>query len=190
MKPSPHWITFALSGFLALALNGCSKTADIPPASSQPASVGNSIDDTLVTTRVRTALMANEKIHSGDFKVETLKGEVMLSGFADNQAQIDQATVIVLAVEGVKSVQNNVAIKTAQATVGNKVDGGLITGKVKAALLADPRIRSLDIHVVTRIDEVQLSGFVDTQAQVDLAMQLATATAGVHRVTNAMKLKP
>jgi hyperosmotically inducible protein len=133
--------------------------------------------------------MADPKINSSDFKVETRKGEVLLSGFVDNQDQIDLATTTVRAVEGVKSIQNNVAIKGGNASVGNKVDDGITTGKIKAALLADPSIKSLDIHVVTRIDEVQLSGFVATKQQMDQAMKVAAATEGVRHVSNEMQIK-
>ena len=114
---------------------------------------------------------------------------MLLSGFVDNQEQLALATSTVQAVEGVKSIQNNVAIKDGNASVGNKVDDGITTGRVKAALLADSSIKSLEIHVVTRIDEVQLSGFVNSQQQMDRAMKVAAATEGVRHVSNEMKIK-
>jgi osmotically-inducible protein OsmY len=55
--------------------------------------------------------------------------------------------------------------------------------------MADPSIQSLDIHVVTRIDEVQLSGFVATKQQMNQAMKLAAATEGVRHVANEMQIK-
>lgn len=184
-----HLVNVALTGALALALSACSKQVEPISNTPQENSVGNAIEDTVITTRVKSALMANVKINSDDFKVETLKGEVMLSGFVNDQDQIDLATATVLTVEGVKSVKNNVELTTSIPTAGNKLDSGVITSKVKAALLADPSIDSLDIHVITRINEVQLSGFVKTQAQMDRAVQLATATAGVLHVSNEMKIK-
>ena len=65
----------------------------------------------------------------------------------------------------------------------------MITARVKAALLADPGIHSLDIRVVTRIDEVQLSGFVDNQTQIDRAIALTQAVPGVKRVANERAIK-
>ena len=113
----------------------------------------------------------------------------MLSGFVNSQAELNLATAIVQAVDGVKSIQNNVALKDGHATVGNKVDDGITTAKVKAALLADPSIHSLDIRVVTRVDEVQLSGFVNNQQQMDRAMQAAAGVQGVRQVSNEMQIK-
>jgi hyperosmotically inducible protein len=182
-------VASALAGLLALSLAACSKPADSSPAPGAATSVGNVIDDTVVTTRVKSALMADPKINSYDFKVETHKGEVMLSGFVDNQEQLDLATSTTRAVEGVLSIQNNVALKGAATTVGEKVDDGIITGRVKAALLANPEIKSLDIAVVTRNDTVQLSGFVNSQQQIDMAMGIASAVQGVHNVANEMQIK-
>jgi len=186
-----YWGTLtALAGLLAISVSACgNNAAEAPSATAPPTTVGNDIDDTVVTTRVKSALMANPKINSYDFKVETRKGEVMLSGFVDDQTQLDLATSTAHDVEGVKTVQNNVTLKGAAATVGNKVDDGITTAKVKAALLADPGVKSLDIAVATRIDEVQLSGFVDNQEQMNRAVEISRNVPGVRTVTNEMQIK-
>jgi hyperosmotically inducible protein len=179
----------ATAGLLAVALAACGKPADSSPAPVAATSLGNDIDDTVVTARVKSALMADPQINSYDFKVETRKGDVLLSGFVDSQAQLDQAVRTTRAVEGVKSIQNNVALKGAAATIGNKVDDGIITGRVKAALLGDASVQGRDVTVVTRIDVVQLSGFVNNQQQMDKAVGIASAVQGVRSVTNEMKIK-
>lgn len=80
-------------------------------SSSTSSSVGNVIDDSVITTKVKTALMADSDIKGTDISVETNKGEVMLSGFVDSQAQIDKALKVANAVEGVKRVDNKMTIK-------------------------------------------------------------------------------
>jgi hyperosmotically inducible protein len=77
----------------------------------------------------------------------------------------------------------------ATTTVGTEVDDSVITTKVKAALLADPDIKSFDIAVETHKGEVQLSGFVDTQEQIDHAVEIAEEVEGVTKVGNAMSIK-
>ena len=47
-------------------------------------------------------------------------------------------------------MENKIALKDGKATVGNTVDDGIITTKVKSALLSDPGVKSFDIAVVTR----------------------------------------
>ena len=179
----------ALAGVLAVSAVGCSKPVDsfgLPVATT---TVGTDIDDSVITSSVKSALLADADIKSFDFKVETRKGEVLLSGFVDNQAQLDRATAAARAVPGVKGIQNNVVLKGAPTTVGKKVDAGIITSKVKSALLGDPNVKSFDISVVTRDDEVLLSGFVDNQAQVDRAMEVARGIEGVRLVRNEMSIK-
>ena len=114
---------------------------------------------------------------------------MQLSGFVENQAQMDRAVVVARAVPGVTAVQNNMALKGAPRTVGVKVDDGIVTAGVKAALMADEKVKSLDIAVVTRKGEVQLSGFVDGQSQMDRAVMIATAVEGVSSVNNVMSIK-
>lgn len=196
-----------LGGAMVLALPGCSKPADAPtrsaqvgtppassasaasPASAASATIGTEIDDSVVTTKVKSALLGDPDVKSIDFKVETRKGEVLLSGFAANQSQIDRAVAVTQAVPGVKSVDNKVSLKGAPTTVGNKVDDGIVTTQVKVALLGDASVKSFDIAVVTRKNEVQLSGFVDNQAQIDRAVEVARGIKGVSNVINDMKVK-
>ena len=178
-----------LAGLLALLVVGCNKAQD-PMAAPPPAtSVGTVIDDSVLTASVKTALLADPDIKSFDIKVETRKGEVLLSGFVDNQAQVDRAIAVARALANVKSVDNKVALKGAARTVGVKVDDGIVTTQVKAALLVDDKIKATDIAVVTRSGVVQLSGFVDSQTQMDRAILVARAVAGVTDVTNQMSIK-
>ena len=178
----------------ALSIASCGKSEEKGPKPEGPkpeakTTVGTEIDDSAITTKVKSALLADADVKSFDIKVETRKGEVQLSGFVDNQAQIDRAVAVAKGVEGVKSVDNKMSLKTTGTTVGEKLDDGIITTKVKAALLADSGVKSSDIGVVTRDGEVQLSGFVDSQSQIDRATEVARGVEGVKNVINEMSIK-
>jgi hyperosmotically inducible protein len=60
---------------------------------------------------------------------------------------------------------------------------------VKSALFADPQVSGFAVNVDTYDRVVQLSGFVDTQAQKDRADQLARGTEGVRAVKNNLVVK-
>ena len=175
-----------LASALSFVLAGCGNPQSAAPAKT---SVGTEIDDTVVTTKVKSALLADPDVKSFDLKVETRKGAVQLSGFVDNQAQIERAVTVTRSVAGVSSVENNVSLKAANVTVGNTVDDGIITGKVKSALLAEPSVKSFDIAVATSKGTVQLSGYVDNQAQIDEALAIARKVEGVTHVGNEMSIK-
>lgn len=178
-----------LVGAMAFVIAGCDRPQEATGMPAPSTTVGTEIDDSVLTARIKAALLADPDIKSFDFKIETRKGEVQLSGFVDSQAQVERATSVARWVPGVKSVQNNVSMKGAATTVGNEVDDGVLTTKVKTALLADANISSFDIAVATRKGEVQLSGFVDSLSQVERAMEVARGIEGVRSVSNEMSVK-
>jgi len=178
----------AFAAALSLLAAGCSRE-EASPAMSAKTTVGTEIDDTVLTAKVKTALLSDADIKSFDLKVETRKGAVQLSGFVESQAQVDSAMAATRAVEGVLSVENAITLKSGSETVGNTVDDGIITAKVKSALLSDPAVKSADIAVVTRKNSVQLSGFVDNQEQIDMAIALAGKVEGVATVDNELSIK-
>lgn len=179
----------ALASAVSVLVTGCGNEQNTLPASSASTSVGTEIDDTVVTAKVKSALISDADIKSFDLKVESRKGTVQLSGFVDNQMQIERALAATRGVEGVKEIENHISLKDGKATVGNTVDDSVITAKVKSALLADPNVKSFDIAVVTRKGEVQLSGFVESQSQIDQALAIAGKMEGVTSVGNEMSIK-
>jgi len=181
-------ITMALTVTAAAFIAGCNRVEPVP-ATASPTTVGTELDDTVITTRVKSALLADQDIKGFDIKVETRKGMVLLSGFVDNQSQIDRVMSVTRIVEGVRDVENRMTLKDGAATIGNKLDDGIVTTKVKSALLADASIKSAQIAVVTRKGEVQLSGFLDNQMQIDRAIAVAGAIEGVRKVVNEMSIK-
>jgi hyperosmotically inducible protein len=179
----------SLAGLLVIFAAGCNKPADTSGTAPPTTTVGMEIDDSVLTASVKSALLADPDVKSVDFKVETRKGEVLLSGFVDSQAQIDRANAVAKGVSGVKNVLNNATIKQSTITVGNTVDDGVVTSRVKTALLGDESTKSRDIAIVTRKGEVQLSGFVDNQQQIDRAIEITRGIEGVSGVNNEMSIK-
>ena len=173
----------------SLLAAGCNNEKPVAAKAAASTTVGNEIDDTVVTARVKSALLKEDDVKSFDLKVETRKGKVQLTGFVDTQVQLERAVALTRTVEGVTSVENGIALKSGVASVGNAVDDDVITAKVKSGLLGEPNMKSMDIAVLTRKGEVQLSGFVNNQAQVDSAIAVAKGVSGVTKVDNKMSIK-
>lgn len=72
---------------------------------------------------------------------------------------------------------------------GEYIDDTLITGKVKAALAADPDVKATEINVETFKGNVQLSGFVNSPENVQKAVELTRQIEGVKSVKNDMRVK-
>ena len=95
--------TFAGVLFVAVAL-GCASTA-------KQEGTGEYIDDTVITTKVKTAIFNEPALKSAEINVETFKGVVQLSGFVSSQAAENTAVQVARNVGGVKSVKNDMRMK-------------------------------------------------------------------------------
>ena len=74
-------------------------------------SVGAYIDDAAITTSVKARMVEDKNVDAAAIKVQTLNGEVMLSGFAKNSLEKSTAESIAMKVKGVKSVKNEIAVR-------------------------------------------------------------------------------
>ena len=93
--------------FLAVTLVatvGCASTA-------KQEGTGEYVDDTVLTTKVKTAIFNEPTLKSAEINVETFKGVVQLSGFVNSQADVNKAVAVARGVPGVKSVKNDMRVK-------------------------------------------------------------------------------
>jgi len=74
-------------------------------------STGEYVDDSVITTKVKSLIAEDDFLKSFQISVETYKGIVQLSGFVSSQALIDKAGQIAWSVKGVRSVKNNLIMK-------------------------------------------------------------------------------
>jgi hypothetical protein len=72
---------------------------------------GEYIDDTILTTKVKTAIFNEPTLKSAEINVETFKGVVQLSGFLGSRADVNKAAEVARGVTGVKSVKNDMRVK-------------------------------------------------------------------------------
>lgn len=76
-----------------------------------------------------------------------------------------------------------------QEGTGEYIDDSVITTKVKAAIFNEPTLKSMEINVETFKGVVQLSGFVNSQSDINRAVEVARNVSGVISVKNSMRLK-
>jgi osmotically-inducible protein OsmY len=74
-------------------------------------SAGEYVDDSVITTKVKSLLAADDFLKSFQIGVETYQGVVQMSGFVNTQKAVDKAGEIVRSVNGVKSIKNNLIVK-------------------------------------------------------------------------------
>lgn len=92
------------ASLVLLAASGCAVTRG-------QESVGAYVDDTGITTLVKSRFFEDKDVAGTSISVETLNGTVMLSGFAKSSLERNKAETIARGVNGVKSVKNEIAIR-------------------------------------------------------------------------------
>ncbi|MEN3753551.1 molecular chaperone OsmY [Mangrovibacter yixingensis] len=152
--------------------------------------VGNFMDDSAITAKVKSALMNNDSVKSTDISVDTDKGVVTLSGFVTSQKLAETAVNVAQRVDGVKSVSDKLQVKDSdsQSLKGYAGDTAT-TSEIKAKFLADDIVPSRKIKVETTQGVVLLTGTVNNNAQAQRAETIAKAIDGVKSVKNELKVK-
>jgi hyperosmotically inducible protein len=182
MHREATWTARAGLVIIALALGACSATRT-------QESAGEVIDDSVLTSKVKTALIEDPVTKAGQIKVETYRGVVQLGGFVDSEAERVRATELARGVTGVKDVRNDLRIGDADQPVGQVIDDGVITAQVKTKLIADSRTDAYKINVDTKGGVVQLTGFVDSDQARNSAGELARSVEGVRQVDNDLEIR-
>jgi len=104
MRKRNRFIGYFVLVMLMVAFGACGST-------SKQESTGEYVDDTVITTKVKSLLAADDFLKSFQISVETYKGTVQLSGSVGSQKAVDKAVEIARGVNGVKSVKNNLIVK-------------------------------------------------------------------------------
>jgi hyperosmotically inducible periplasmic protein len=201
MKNHPLHATLLASTLLgALALSGCNKTqvvSDLPTSPSAGASVTaptmasgpTDTSDTAITSAVQAALLADPLTHSMTLQVQTLRGDVSLNGMVTDTLQAQAASTAARRVLGVKSVNNQLIVQTANSAVPSSADDQQVTLRVKTALENDGNYKTLDIQVITLKGDVRLVGVVDNATQREEALRLVRGVEGVHSIHDELRVK-
>lgn len=104
MRINHRFSILLLAAAAFTTLGGCASTAT-------QESTGQYMDDTAITAKVKAAIFNEPTLKSAEVNVETFKGAVQLSGFVNSQADINKAVALTQAVNGVRSVKNDMRLK-------------------------------------------------------------------------------
>lgn len=147
---------------------------------SDERSVGQMWDDTAITARVNAALIDDPKVKARKIDVDTVQQIVTLTGMVESEEVAEKAVEIARKIPYVKDVKNYLQI--GKKTIGQSLDDKLIGTKIKARLIREKNIRSLNIDVDVNRGVVTLTGVVDNPGQKDRALRIARTTLGAVKV--------
>jgi hyperosmotically inducible protein len=104
MKQFNKYLSAAFLAVSLISVVGCASTA-------KHQGTGEYIDDSVITTKVKAAILDDPMTKVLEIKVETFKGEVQLSGFVSSRAAANRAIELARGVKGVTSVKDDMQIK-------------------------------------------------------------------------------
>jgi osmotically-inducible protein OsmY len=104
----------ALIAMIAAAGVGCSSSPENEGGSAErtAAQAGRVVDDSMITAKVKSALVADPTTKAHQIEVETFQGQVQLSGFVENDDARERAAQVARDIEGVKSVKNSLQVRS------------------------------------------------------------------------------
>jgi osmotically-inducible protein OsmY len=104
MKQLGKYLSAVILAFALTSVVGCAST-------QKQEGTGEYIDDSVITTKVKAAILGEPSLKSAEINVETFKGAVQLSGFVTSQAAASRAVEVTRGVAGVKAVKNDMRVK-------------------------------------------------------------------------------
>ena len=144
-------------------------------------------DDCAITSRVKAELLKDPLTTALQIDVDTLEGSVFLTGVVETKAESRRAVEIARSVSGVKKVTNNLQI--GKRNFKQSMDDTLTGSRIKAKLILEPGIRSLNIDVDVYNGVVTLTGIVDCRDQRKRAIEIAQSTSEAARIVDNIMVK-
>ena len=170
------WVIFV---FAIIGCAGTQKSGKNP--------VETMMDDSTITTRINHEMMRDKVVKARQIDVDTIGGHVTLTGVVATPNEAKRATQIARGVPGVKSVSNNIQI--GERSFGDVWDDNVLGNKIKAKLIAEPEVRSLNIDVDVYLGVVTLTGIVSSKYQRDRAIGISRNTDGIVKVIDNIKVR-
>jgi hyperosmotically inducible periplasmic protein len=157
------------------------------------------LKDAWIDGRLETTFLFNEHLNSFDIVTHVRNGVVRLEGTVASEIERDLAGEIAKSIDGVRGVENELAVDASTARMARDSDAGreaqgfrqavidaTLTARIKSKLLANANVSGLSVDVDSRGGDVTLSGTVDSEAEKDLIASIAINTEGAASVNNEL----
>lgn len=140
-------------------------------------------DDT-IRRRVQAVLDSNIKSRAYGLKADVIDGEVQLTGIVDTLSEKESLNKIISGIDGVRGVENGVAISTDGA-----IDDEDVTFEVMEELNADPDVNLKHVGARTVKGTVFLKGRADSETEIKAAVNAAAKARGVRNVVSQLDVE-
>lgn len=148
---------------------------------------GTMVDDAAITAKVKTELIGEKNVKARNIDVDTVAGVVVLSGYVDSQQEANRAGQLAKSVPGVVRVKNE--LRVGSRSMGQGLDDKVLGAKIKARLMEEPGVRSLNIDVDVYSGSANVTGTVPSQEQKKKILALIRSIDGVKGVVDNLQVR-
>ena len=154
----------------------------------QDRSLGRGIDDSAISSSVKTRLLAYDSAAYARVDVEVAEAQVLLSGTTGSDQNRMDAERIAWGVKGVEAVANQITVGRNRGVLGSTHDEW-ITARVRAKLVGDSSVKGLNFNIETHKGVVYLMGLARSEEEMRRAAEIASYVGGVTRVVSYMQVR-
>lgn len=148
---------------------------------------GTMIDDAAITAKVKTELVGEKNVKARNIDVDTVAGVVVLSGYVDSQQEANKAGLLAKSISGVVRVKNE--LRVGSRSMGQGLDDKVLGAKIKARLMEEPGVRSLNIDVDVYSGSANVTGTVSSQEQKKKILALIRSIDGVKGIVDNLQVR-
>ena len=168
-----------VGGIGAVAIGGAAKEKGI----------GTAFNDSIIKVNILNAFYKWDTNIADDLKVVVENGSVLLTGKVKKSKQKIKLTEISWGIRGVNEVNNKIQISDV-SNVKNLARDIASVGEIRAKLLANSEINSLNFSIDVVNDAAYLSGIASSQNEMNLVTNIAQGARFVKEVFNYIKINP
>ena len=178
---------------LLIFLNNCSGTSSKGlfgtgvSLAIDPRSLGTQIDDSIMEKNLTTRLTMLEKKYFLSVKTKVLDGRIFITGKVDNPEEKLKITKVAWETSGVRSVRNDLKIKE-KFNFKQSAKDTLITSQLRAALIVNKNIKSVNYQIDTYKKNVYIYGIARNRDELEIVVDEANSILEVNKVVASILL--
>lgn len=195
----PAVVAAGVLGAAGIAPMAFAQATDDPTMEQRSEQARAALKDAWIDGRLEATFLFNEQLNSFDIVTDVQNGVVRLEGTVESEIERDLAGEIAKSIDGVRNVENELAVDASRARMARDSDAGreaqgfkqavvdaTLTARIKSKLLANGNVSGLSVDVDSRGGDVTLSGTVGSEEEKALIASIATNTEGATSVDNEL----
>jgi osmotically-inducible protein OsmY len=182
-----------LIALAAISLQGCIVAAvgaagTVGAAAVQERSMGDAVDDTVIKSKINSALLQKSVDLFGDVEIDVVEGRVMLTGSVPVPEDRVEAVRLTWTVDGIKEIINEIQVED-ESGLNDYAQDSWITARIKSKLLFEKEVRSINYNIETVNAVVYMIGIAQSQGELERVTNIVRNVPNVRRVVSHVRVR-